>query len=257
MNSDRWQKASIAAGIVGVAYTILSGEIKGDASVIAHPLVLVSLAFASIVITTSRLVRSRADGWTVGGVAVSVLLVGVVGFSIGYRLGGEDPVAGGPEPSASPTSTQPEHSPAPSSSSTQPRPTSPQPSPTSETPGPESPYRLEFQDGSFVDIDSGTANLEGGRDYEVKLSYGRLFFGEKYDTWADTKVVYIKQSDESWSGCARGTRLQEEVAHLNDVAQDDSVCVYTSNGAWAGLRLVDGPDLNVKTFDVTLYEPTT
>jgi hypothetical protein len=104
---------------------------------------------------------------------------------------------------------------------------------------------------SLISI-SGKADLERGADYEVKLDFGRFFYGERYGTWADVRVVYIKTADSSYMACEQGTDIQAgEVAFL-----DESICVSTSAGRWAILKVVDAETSSRTgniTFDVQLF----
>ena len=124
----------------------------------------------------------------------------------------------------------------------------------SASPGPYD-YEFEFAEGTFFDFDTQKAALEGGAHFEAKLDLGRFFHGEKYGTWQGVRVVYIKDANVSYSGCENGTDLQAgEVAHLNKVEQDESICVGTSGQKWAALKIVDDetPSSGNITFGVRL-----
>lgn len=116
----------------------------------------------------------------------------------------------------------------------------------------EKRYRLDFADRTFVDLDSGLANTDGGPEYEVRLSYGRFFTGQSADTWRGTKIIFLKDSQISFNGCSRGTRIQESVAFLNRLAQDESVCISTNRGAWAAMKIANSKSREI-TFDVRLF----
>ena len=116
-------------------------------------------------------------------------------------------------------------------------PSTPTPTPS---PGPtDGGYEFEFADRSYFDFDARKADLKGGADYEVKLSFGRFFHGSVNGAWDGTEIKYIKSEGASLEGCERGTDIQSgKVAFLRDVEQDESICIRTSGGKWAILKIV-------------------
>jgi hypothetical protein len=133
--------------------------------------------------------------------------------------------------------------------------------PTPTVPGLITSYTLDFGDGTCVDLDTKHASLKGNADEEICLDFGRFFFGEDYNTWADTQVVYIPDSQASYQGCANGTLIQQGVAFMDRVQQDQSICVATSKGNWAVMKIKDakssssGLGYGDITFDVRLFQP--
>lgn len=109
---------------------------------------------------------------------------------------------------------------------------------TTSTPTPYD-YEFEFADKTYYDFDTRKADTSGGAQYEVELDFGRFFHGVTYNTWKDARVVYIKDSAVSYSGCENGTDIQAgEVAQLNKVEQDESICVRTNGQKWAALKVL-------------------
>ena len=117
-------------------------------------------------------------------------------------------------------------------------------------------YTLDFGDRTYVDLDTGHADLTGGADDELTLADERLFYGGSYKTWAKTAVVYISDSQASYQGCTNGTLIQQGDASLYQVQQDQSICVATSKGNWAVMKMKKGETSSpATTFDVSLFQP--
>lgn len=100
-------------------------------------------------------------------------------------------------------------------------------------------YEFEFADRTYFDFDKRKASIQPTAADEVGLNSGRFFFGRDRDGWAKTSVVYIPSSEASRQGCEQGTDLKQAVAHLNELEQDESICVATSEGKWAVLTMTD------------------
>jgi hypothetical protein len=124
-------------------------------------------------------------------------------------------------------------------------------------------YTLDFGDKTYVDLDSDLASREGGPEYEVELNFGRFFTGGGYynHAWTGTTVVFIKDSQVSFVGCSEGTLIQGKVAFLDQVKQDETICVSTNRGAWAAMKILNaetrasGLGAGDITFAVRLFKP--
>lgn len=133
------------------------------------------------------------------------------------------------------------------------------PTTSSTLAGSDRSYRLDFGDKTHIDLDTGMANTNGGAQFEVRLSSSRFYTTEKYGGWKDTQVKYIPDSQARLDGCIRGTLIQQDVAHLSEVEQDETICVSTNEGRWATMKIVDGRvsrsglGAAVITFDVNLF----
>lgn len=119
-------------------------------------------------------------------------------------------------------------------------------------------YRFGFANGTYVDLDSGMVADHGGPEFELTRNWDRLSYGTTNETWAGTKVVYIKTSAASYQACERGTDIQAGGdAPLNEVPDDTSICVWTSGRKWAVLRILDPQQVaavaNSITFEVRLF----
>ncbi|MGH3674087.1 MAG: hypothetical protein ACRDSH_26185 [Pseudonocardiaceae bacterium] len=114
-----------------------------------------------------------------------------------------------------------------------------------------------------MDLDSGSASKGGGPEYEVELNFGRFYTARWPNTeaWTGTQIVFINDSRVSFDGCSQGTLIQGNVAHLEKVEQDQSICVSTNRGAWAAMKIVNaksstsglGPGDII--FEVRLFKP--
>lgn len=119
-------------------------------------------------------------------------------------------------------------------------------------------YRFGFANGTYFDLDSGKATDHGGPELELTRNWDRLSYGSKNGTWAGTRVVYIKTSTASYQGCEQATDIQSGGdAYLNEVPEDESICVWTSGRRWAVLRILNPQQVaavaNNITFEVQLF----
>jgi len=88
----------------------------------------------------------------------------------------------------------------------------------------------------------------------MALDFGRLFPSD------DTTIKLASDAEaNSFDGCERATRIQSSVTFLNDLEDDESLCISTGQGAWAALKLTDaessdsGLGVGDVTFSVRLF----
>jgi hypothetical protein len=71
-----------------------------------------------------------------------------------------------------------------------------------------------------------------------------LFFGALHNTWDRPIVAPITDAEASFTGCQRATRIQVgDKATLEGMGAGDNICVSTSGGRWAALKLVVQPGI--------------
>jgi hypothetical protein len=94
-------------------------------------------------------------------------------------------------------------------------------------------YVLEFQMRTYVDLDSRAVSLEAGPQYELFLEDEFHFLKQN-----GTTIVIVPDAEaNSFEGCARGTRIQPgEDFFLLRPEDDESICVKTTEGAWAVMK---------------------
>jgi len=117
----------------------------------------------------------------------------------------------------------------------------------------EQRYVLPLSDGTYVDIDSRRTALDSTTVSDFHLDFGRLFPEQ------DVLLKFATDDEAtSYQGCDAATRI-EDVAFLGRLERDESVCVQTTEGSWAALKVTDmqpsssGLGIGDVTFAVRLF----
>jgi hypothetical protein len=126
---------------------------------------------------------------------------------------------------------------------------------------------LEVGDGDYVDIDAGSSSARPTRDEEIWVEFGRVSFyygttsgAELARLFRRTVVAIVADAKVSYSGCEHASNVETDgvVVLDEDVADDESLCVSTSRGAWAGLKVIpqssDSAPSNRVAFNVWLFQ---
>lgn len=119
---------------------------------------------------------------------------------------------------------------------------------------------LTVSDNMIIDLDrvadggSGRASTSGGQDFEFYVNAGRLYTRDK--TWPGTDVRVVEASSVTRQACEESGRAPGSVVFLNRLNfRSDVLCVSTSEGRWAAMRLasplqVDGRGAAELSFDL-------
>jgi hypothetical protein len=203
--------------------------------------------------------RRRRIELAIAGIGLLAGVAAVTGFSlrdIGDLFSGDSRPA-----TTSPTTPQTTISPSTASTAT---PTS-SPSEAAPTTSSEQPdHQLELADHVFVDLDDAIVGAESGQQFEFFLSYARFFHGPRAgpgsDNWGTftSKFAIISDSKgRSANVCKRATHVIPGILFYSQVKPDESVCVSTSKGRWAIMKLTrfEGNQFDYREldFDVWLY----
>ena len=94
---------------------------------------------------------------------------------------------------------------------------------------------------------------------ESRNLYFYLYNSEDVIHLFKTAVAIVPDAKASYSGCGHASNVDSDGIVLLDenVPDDESICVSTSRGAWAVLKLsqTDSTSSNAVTFDEWLYNP--
>lgn len=129
--------------------------------------------------------------------------------------------------------------------------------------GPQPTFKLALAPNTYADLDHGTASEDGGRKYEVHLDFTgtRLFHlidSSQENTWP-SKYKIVDEGQYSYSVCERATHLVPEwFVDVSDLQNGNNLCVSTSEGRWAIMRLtgVEGTSIfSVKGVNFAVYLP--
>ncbi|GAB3430193.1 hypothetical protein GCM10027436_02990 [Actinophytocola sediminis] len=119
-------------------------------------------------------------------------------------------------------------------------------------------YPLRLSAGVYVDLDTGTATLDGGSDAEFFYKGDinkEIFFGKDANLYGRSKVALISHQDMSTEACEQSTRPQSQRVSGYFMEDDDVICLSTSEDAWAVLEVLEwgGTGGRSAAFDVTLW----
>lgn len=240
-----------ATGFVSGVVTVVSAVVSDwPGSLIAPGLSIVCCCAAYLVWfwrlpdQRERLEQAVHVPWVVVVGAVGLAAVSAVGAHQWWGQGGaptaakvtSGPGSTGPSPSA-----ETSEAPSLSSAGTAGAP----PTPPASAPGPSvvsdrpPANRVVLADDAYFDFDKRRPSLKATPDAEVLVSQGRLAFGtNSRGAWDRTSVLVIPTSAASRQGCEQATDLRVSILNLRLLKQDESVCVSTSEGQWAVLRVV-------------------
>jgi hypothetical protein len=132
-----------------------------------------------------------------------------------------------PKPTTSPSTTA---TPGPPTSTRTPSPPSSPPS----APAAETPPRVVIGDQTYFDLDTQRASVEDGPAYDFKLSYQRVLPGDG----VTIKAVADDQAT-SFANCDAATNIIVDGISLYAILEDETLCIFTDQGAWATLKVVN------------------
>ncbi|WP_203989569.1 toll/interleukin-1 receptor domain-containing protein [Virgisporangium aurantiacum] len=112
---------------------------------------------------------------------------------------------------------------------------------------------IKVRDGEYYDFDQAKADLTGGPGYEVKLGSPHFYFNRQQGTWGQSTIAVIDNSRASAAGCRGGEDpWKDGKVHLDWLGTGQSLCISTSGGKWALLKLIGHDHMAEYTFDLQM-----
>jgi hypothetical protein len=100
-------------------------------------------------------------------------------------------------------------------------------------------YELRLADRVYVDLDHAVVEAEGGSQFELLIDSGRFFHGPDHETFASKFAIIKDDQQRSANTCRRATKVIPDVLFYSEVRDNESVCVRTSEGRWAIMKLTN------------------
>jgi hypothetical protein len=119
-------------------------------------------------------------------------------------------------------------------------------------------FRLTLSAGVFVDLDTESADLDGGPEFEFFYKgdlNNALFFARDPGLYGRSEVALTTREDAGPESCPRSTRPQERTVSGYFMADDDVICMTTSEGGLAVLDVLEwgGTGGEDAVLDVSLW----